>query len=57
MDARLASGDGSVVNDTSFYEAYEDKKKRLEAFMQQWEKAHSELESFMSEYMNQDDNI
>lgn len=57
MDARLASGDGSVVNDTSFYEAYEDKKKRLEAFMQLWEKAHSELESFMSEYMNQDDNI
>ena len=57
MDARLASGDSSVVNDASFYEAYEDKKKRLEAFMQQWEKAHSELESFISEYMNQDDSI
>ena len=57
MDARLASGDSSVVSDTSFYQAYEDRKKRLEALMQQWEKAHSELESFIAEYMNNDDNI
>jgi ATP-binding cassette subfamily F protein 3 len=57
MNARLASGDSKALNDTSFYEAYEDRKQTLEALMQQWEKAHSELESFMSEYMNHDDSI
>ena len=57
MNARLASGDSNALNDTSFYEAYEDRKQTLEALMQQWEKAHSELESFMSEYMNHDDSI
>jgi len=57
MNARLASGDSSTLDDTSFYEAYEDRKQTLEALMQQWEKAHGELESFISEYMNHDDSI
>ena len=57
MNDRLASGDAQVVNDAAFYTAYEEKKQNLEALMQQWEKAHGELEGFMSEYMTSDDNI
>ncbi len=56
MNARLASGDAQVVNDPAFYATYEEKKQNLEALMQQWEKAHSELEGFMAEYMTSDDN-
>jgi ATP-binding cassette, subfamily F, member 3 len=57
MDARLASGDSEVVSDPSFYGSYEEKKKNLDSLMQRWEKAHSELEEFMSEYMNADDRL
>ena len=57
MDARLASGDSEVVSDPSFYGSYEEKKKNLDGLMQRWEKAHSELEEFMSEYMNADDRL
>ncbi|MCK7542045.1 MAG: hypothetical protein MZV63_69735 [Marinilabiliales bacterium] len=49
MNARLASGDAQVVNDPAFYATYEEKKQNLEALMQQWEKAHSELEGFMAD--------
>jgi ATP-binding cassette subfamily F protein 3 len=57
MDKRLASGDTGIVNDASFYKTYDDKKKELESLMHQWEKAHSEMEVFLEEYMNNDDNI
>jgi len=57
MDARLASGDSEVVSDPSFYGSYEEKRKNLDSLMQRWEKAHSELEEFMSEYMNMDDRL
>ncbi len=57
MNARLASGDPGAVNDTAFYEAYEQKKQALETLMQQWEKAHSELEAFKSDYMSSDDSL
>ena len=57
MDARLASGDSEVVSDPSFYGSYEEKKKNLDSLMQRWEKAHSEIEEFMSEYMNTDDRL
>ncbi|MDZ7634919.1 MAG: ABC-F family ATP-binding cassette domain-containing protein [Bacteroidales bacterium] len=57
MNARLASGDAQIVNDAAFYTAYEENKQSLETLMQQWEKAHSELEGFMSEYMASDDSI
>ncbi len=57
MDARLASGDTAVVSDPAFYGSYEEKKKNLDSLMQRWEKAHSELEEFMSEYMNTDDHL
>jgi ATP-binding cassette subfamily F protein 3 len=57
MDARLAAGDPAVVSDTAFYTSYEEKKKKLEALMEQWENAHTELESFKSEYMNTNDTV
>ena len=57
MDARLASGDPAVISDPAFYSAYEEKKKRLEALMEQWENAHTELESFQAEYMNNNDTV
>jgi len=57
MDARLASGDAGIVNDTAFYSTYEEKKQALESLMHQWEKANSELEHFLTEYTNNDDNI
>jgi ATP-binding cassette subfamily F protein 3 len=57
MDARLASGDKEVVSETAFYSQYMEKKQRLETLMHRWEKIHSELEEFMSEYMNSDDHL
>lgn len=57
MDALLAAGDPAVVNDPAFYSAYDEKKKRLEALMEQWENAHTELESFQNEYMNTNDTV
>lgn len=57
MNGRLASGDAGIVNDATFYSTYDDKKQELESLMQQWEKAHSELEGFMEEYMTNDDEI
>jgi len=57
MDARLASGDSEVVSDPAFYNSYEGKKQNLDSLMQRWEKVHSELEEFMSEYMNTDDSL
>jgi ATP-binding cassette subfamily F protein 3 len=57
MDKRLASGDTGIVNDGAFYKAYDDKKKELESLMHEWEKAHSEMEGFLEEYMNNNDNI
>ena len=57
MDARLASGDNEVVSDTSFYNTYEEKKQRLDVLMHKWEKIHSELEDFMTEYMSSDDHL
>jgi len=57
MDARLASGDPAVISDPAFYSSYEEKKKRLEALMEQWENAHIELESFQAEYMNNNDTV
>jgi len=57
MDARLASGDSEVVSDPAFYSSYEEKKQNLDSLMQRWEKVHSELEEFTSEYMNTDDSL
>jgi len=57
MDSRLASGDQAVVSDPAFYISYEEKKKRLEALMEQWENAHTELESFKADYMNNNDTV
>jgi ATP-binding cassette subfamily F protein 3 len=57
MDAMLASGDTSIVGDTAFYTDYEAKKRNLDSLMQQWEKANGELESFITEYMNGNDNL
>jgi len=57
MDARLASGDQAVMSDPAFYSEYEEKKNRLEALMEKWEKAHTELESFQTEYMNNYDTV
>ncbi len=57
MNARLASGDSSVVSDPAFYSSYEEKKKNLDVLMQRWETAHNELEVFMSDYMNGDANL
>jgi len=57
MDALLAAGDPAVVNDPAFYSAYDEKKKRLEALMEQWENAHTELESFQNEYINTNDTV
>jgi len=57
MDARLASGDNEVVSDASFYNTYEEKKQRLDILMHKWEKMHSELEDFMTEYMSSDDHL
>jgi hypothetical protein len=57
MDARIAAGDSNALNDPSFFSLYEERKNRLEALMQSWEEAHSELEDFMKEYMNDNENI
>ena len=57
MDARISAGDSSAVNDPAFFSLYEERKRRLEALMQSWEEAHSELENFMTEYMNDNENI
>lgn len=57
MDARIAAGDSSAMNDAAFFSLYEERKKKLEALMQSWEEAHGELENFMTEYMNNNDNI
>ncbi len=57
MNTRLASGDPEAVNDPAFYDVYEQKKQELETLMQQWEKAHSELEAFKSDYMSSDDSL
>jgi ATP-binding cassette subfamily F protein 3 len=57
MDSLLASGDPAVVSDPAFYAKYEEKKQNLETLMMQWEKAHTELESFLAEYMNNNDIV
>jgi ATP-binding cassette subfamily F protein 3 len=57
MDARLASGDPEIVSDPAFYASYEEKKQRLEALMEQWENAHTELESFKEDYMSNNDTV
>ncbi len=57
MDARIAAGESSAMNDPSFFSLYEERKKKLEDLMQSWEEAHGELETFMTEYMNDNDNI
>ena len=57
MNARIAAGDSSAVNDPAFFSLYEERKEKLDALMQRWEHAHSELENFKTEYMNDDDNI
>ena len=57
MDARLASGDPEIVGDPAFYASYEEKKQRLEALMEQWENAHTELESFKADYMSNNDTV
>jgi ATP-binding cassette subfamily F protein 3 len=57
MDIRLTAGDSDTVSDISFYARYEEKKTTLEKLMQKWELIHSELENFMSEYMNSDDHL
>jgi ATP-binding cassette subfamily F protein 3 len=57
MDARIAAGDSNALNDPSFFSLYEERKNRLEALMQSWEEAHGELENFMTEYMNDNENI
>jgi len=45
------------MSDPAFYSEYEEKKNRLEALMEKWEKAHTELESFQTEYMNNYDTV
>ena len=57
MDARISAGDSSAVNDPAFFSLYEERKRRLEALMQSWEEAHGELENFMTDYMNDNENI
>jgi len=57
MDAKLASSDAAVVSDPAFYSAYEEKKKRLDVLVQQWEEAHGEMDSFTAEYMNNNDTV
>jgi ATP-binding cassette subfamily F protein 3 len=57
MDSRLASGDQAIVSDPAFYSSYEEKKQKLEALMEQWENAHTELESFKTDYMNNNDTV
>ena len=57
MDARLAAGDQAIVSDPAFYTSYEEKKKRLEALMEQWENAHTELETFKADYMSNNDTV
>ncbi len=57
MDARLSAGDQAVISDPAFYSSYDEKKKRLEKLMEQWEDAHTELESFQTEYMNNNDTV
>lgn len=57
MDTRIAAGDSNALNDPSFFSLYEERKNRLEALMQSWEEAHGELENFMTEYMNDNENI
>jgi ATP-binding cassette subfamily F protein 3 len=57
MDAMLASGNASVVGDTAFYTDYDEMKRNLDSLIQRWEKEHSELENFITEYMNGNDNL
>ncbi|MGE5350393.1 MAG: ABC-F family ATP-binding cassette domain-containing protein [Actinomycetota bacterium] len=57
MNGQLASGDPAVVSDPAFFRVYEEKKQKLETLMIDWEKAHNELESFRSEYMNNNDTV
>jgi ATP-binding cassette subfamily F protein 3 len=57
MDARLASGDPEVISDQAFYRAYDEMKQKLETLMAVWEKAHTELESFQAEYINNNDTV
>lgn len=57
MDAMIAAGESSELSDPAFFSLYEERKKKLEDLMQNWEEAHGELESFMTEYMNDNDNI
>lgn len=52
MDEKLVAGDTTIINDTTFYSAYEISKKDLEDLIDRWEKAHKELEDFIAEYMN-----
>jgi ATP-binding cassette subfamily F protein 3 len=57
MNGQLASGNPAVVSDPAFFRVYEEKKQKLETLMIDWEKAHNELESFRSEYMNNNDTV
>jgi hypothetical protein len=57
MDSKLASGDTEVISSESFYRDYEKKKQELDSLLEQWEKAHGELEEFTADYMKKDDSF
>lgn len=56
MNTRLASGDVEIISDPAFYSSYEEKKREMERLLEAWEEAHQELESFMDDYINDNDN-
>lgn len=56
MNTRLASGDVEIISDPAFYSSYEEKKREMERLLEAWEEAHQELESFMDDYINENDN-
>lgn len=45
MDADLASNYDKTVSNSSFFESYQSKKKKLESHMEDWENVHEALEN------------
>src|SRR5690554_2813651 len=45
MDVELASNYDATVSKASFFDNYQSKKKKLEAYMGDWEKVHESLEN------------
>ncbi len=51
MEKKLAEAGEEIVNNPGFYGEYNERKEKLESLLTEWEKAHDELESFRSEYL------